>query len=162
MAALPLILTGLSTAVGVAGTIQSGNQQRQALEFEAQQAERQGDEALAVSQREAQARHRQGRILLSDQIAAGAASSGDTNDQSILDIQGLTARETNLNTRNAINSGLNQQRGFQDRANVARFDRRNVRTNTTLGVLGQGLQGASSIGKRFGSSFSNSSGNFFG
>lgn len=164
MGELALILSAVSTGAGILGGIQSGKQEQQALKFQEQQAKIQGDEALAVSQREAQARHRQGRILLSDQRAAGAASSGDTNDQSVLDIAGLTNREINLNTRNAINSGLNQQRGFEDRAKVARFDRRNVSRNTTLGVIGQGLQGASSLSKRFGGSFPKSrklSGSFF-
>lgn len=146
-------IAGLAgTAVSTAGTLATAGQQSAALEFEAKQRRQQAQEAEASAQRAAAARYREGRILASRQAAVAAATSGDTTEQSVINIMGNTARETELAAGTEMYKGLNQAKGFRDAAMVADTNARSSLVSGTLGAFGTALSGVSSMYSRFGQS----------
>lgn len=153
MAGLSTIATiaGLAgTALQFVGTIRQGQEAAARHEYEQKVQEQQADEARAASQRAAAARKREGDILLSRQRAAVAASGGSTADQSVLDIMGETAKESDLAVRTELFKGEQQGRGYDDAAIVSGIDAKNAVTSSYFSAAGGLFSGISSMYSRFG------------
>lgn len=75
------------------GSIESGRfarvkaeQQRVAMQFEAEEAEKQAGQVLAISQQQAREEQRQGRYVASRALAVAAASGGGVSDPTIVNL----------------------------------------------------------------------------
>lgn len=144
------ILGAVGTGIQVLGTIQAGNDANARAQYEAKQQEMQADEAVAASQRDAAAEHRQGQQLLSQQRAAIAGSGGSLTDPSVIDLMGDTAAEANLAARTRMYQGDQQARGYNDAAKASRISGRNARTASLISAAGGLFSGVSSMYSRFG------------
>ena len=90
--------------------------------------------------------------MASRQAAVAASTSGDTTEQSVINIMGNTARETELAAGTEMYRGLNQAKGYRDAAEVSRINASNAMTSGTLGAVGTAFGGISSMYSRFGQS----------
>lgn len=138
------------TALDFVGTIRQGQEAKQRHLYEQKVQEQQANEARAASQRAAAARKREGEYLLSRQRAAIAGSGGSTAEQSVLDIMGETAKETDLGVRTELFKGEQQGRGYDDAAIVSGIDARNSVTSSYFSAAGGLFNNVSSMYSRFG------------
>lgn len=144
-------LAGLAgTGLQIAGTLEQGQEEKRRFEYQAKVRKQQGDEAMASSQRDAQARNREVDLIMSRQRAAVAGAGGSTADQSVLDVMGDTAKEGNLGVRTELYKGDQQQRGYDDAATVARYDAAMAPRRAALSAAGTLFSGTSSMYSRFG------------
>lgn len=147
---LTAILGAIGTATSVVGTLAAGAQQKKRFEFEQKVAEQQADEASAASQRDAQARYREGRLIASQQRAQIAGSGGSVADQGVIDLMGDTQERVTLAAQTDIYKGEQQKRGFNDAAKIAGINAENSMSQAWLNAGGQLFSGISSMYSRFG------------
>lgn len=140
----------VGTGVSVAGTIAGGVQAANAADYQEKVAEQNEDEAHAASQREAEARRRQGRLIQSRQRAAIAAGGGSIAEPSVLDVMGDTAQAVDLAADTDIYRGENAARGYRDAANVARYQKGQALGASYLGAASDLFSGVSNMYARFG------------
>src|SRR5690242_13694746 len=150
MAVLGTIATIAGTALSVIGTISAGEQQSAAYKYQAQQDKIAADEAKASSQREAAAQTRQGEFIMSRQRAAIAAGGGNVGEPSVIDVIADTGKQADLAARTQLFKGVEQSRGYNDAATIARVNASNSMTNAYLGAAGSLFKGVSSMYDRFG------------
>lgn len=136
--------------VGVAGTLQQGREAKARYQYEQKVQAQQADEAEAASQRDALARNREGKFLLSQQRAAIAGSGGDLSDPSVIDLMGDTQERTALATQTEIYKGKQQAKGYNDAVKVAGINADNAMSAAYIGAGSQLLSGFSSMYSRFG------------
>lgn len=149
------------TALSMVGALKSGADQKASLNYQAQVREQQADESMAAGQRSAEAQYRQGRLLQSRQQAIAAATGGGA-DQSVLNMMGMTAMETQLAAQTEIYKAEQQSKGYTDAASVSRIDAKRAGTNGTLTALSSGFNGASTMYNRFArnSAYATNGGNY--
>lgn len=137
------------TIMSTLGAIQQGQEQKARFQYEQKVAEQQGREAEAASQRDAMARHREGRFLLSQQ-RAGIAATGSIGDDSVIDLMGDTQDQIVLAGDTEIYKGQQQKRGYQDAAAVAGFNAKNAMKAAYLNAGATLFDGVSTMYSRFG------------
>jgi hypothetical protein len=159
MPQLAPVLTAVSTIATIGGTIlsvsgamQQGKEEKARFQYEQKVAAQQADEAQAASQREAMARYREGRMLLSQQQAAIAGSGGSLSDPSVIDIMDDTKEQITLAAQTDIYRGDQQARGYNDAAEVADYDAQNAMRKARLNAMSNLFSGVSSMFDRFGQS----------
>lgn len=159
MPQLAPVLTAVSTIasiggtiLGVAGAVQQGKEEKARFQYEQKVAAQQADEAQAASQREAMARYREGRMMLSQQQAAIAGSGGSLSDPSVIDIMDDTKEQVTLAAQTDIYRGDQQARGYNDAAEVAGYDAQNAMRKARLNAMSNLFGGVSSMFSRFGQS----------
>lgn len=138
------------TIMSVAGTIQEGREQKARFQYDQRVAAQQADEATAASQRDAMARYREGRYLLSQQQAAIAGSGGNLTDPSVMDVMGDTTERVALAAQTDIYKGEQQARGYNDAAKVAGYNAESAMRAARIKAAGELFSGMSSILSRFG------------
>lgn len=137
------------TVLSAAGAYRQGQEQKVQAEYQAKVDERNADQATAAGQRRAAAEYRQGKFIRSRQQAIAAASGGGT-DASVIDMMTDVENETALNAQTIMSDAKNQSQGYLERANVSRVNGRNAARAGTLGAIGAGISGFSSMYERFG------------
>jgi len=119
MAAAPLILTGISTAVGVIGAIRQGRAAKRAHEYNASIATRNAniarDQATAEANRISRINH-----LRVGSIIAKIGGAGIRQEGSAIEVLGDIVTQGELDKQNAIYAGELRAIGFTDTANLER------------------------------------------
>ena len=150
MGFLTPVLGALGTVMSVAGTMEEGREQKARFQYDQKVAAQQADEATAASQRDAMARYREGRYLLSQQQAAIAGSGGNLTDPSVMDVMGDTTERVTLAAQTDIYKGEQQARGYNDAAKVAGYNAESAMRAARIKAAGELFSGMSSILSRFG------------
>lgn len=139
------------TIFSVMGAVQQGQEADARAKYEAKVQEQQADEAVASSQRDAMERYRQGQYLLSQQRAAIAGAGGNLDDPSVIKMMGDTAGETALSAETAMYRGEQQARGYNDAAEVSRYEGKAAKRASMFNAAGALFSGVTSMYDRFGS-----------
>ena len=150
MGFLTPVLGALGTVMSVAGTMEEGREQKARFQYDQKVAAQQADEATAASQRDAMARYREGKYLLSQQQAAIAGSGGNLTDPSVMDVMGDTTERVTLAAQTDIYKGEQQARGYNDAAKVAGYNAESAMRAARIKAAGELFSGMSSILSRFG------------
>lgn len=104
-----------------AGQEKGGDLQKQSSEFQAQQADQAGREALGVAQRTALDRREQIKVTLADLQAKAAASGGGADDPTIKAIARKIAERGEYEALGSMYAGESQKAGYEDVAKGLRF-----------------------------------------
>lgn len=147
---LPMILGLIGTGISTAGTLSAGAAEKARFEYEQKVADQKADESIAASQRDAEARHREGRFIASRQRAAVAASGGSVGEDSVLDIMADTASDVDLAARTEMYKGEQQARGYRDASKVAGVNANNAMKSAWINAGANLFSGVSSMYSRFG------------
>lgn len=153
MAALPAlaaVATIASAGLAAMGSLHEGRAKQAALNFEAQQHDRQAAEERAASQREALEKRHEGALAMSRQLAVAGASGAGVVNPSILDIYGETAQRGEYNAQTALYGGESRARGQMDEATAARFKGKAAHKGSLYEAGGHILSG---IGKTAGGNY---------
>ena len=92
-------------AIEAGGTLAQGNYQYEVAKAERKQLNRMASEELAVATRGAEAAAKEGRLLTSRGQAVAASSGGMATDDTVLNLIGDIAKETNVRTRGVLREG---------------------------------------------------------
>lgn len=150
MATLAVPLMIVSTAVSAFGSIAQGNQQKQAADAYASQLETEGGAAVALSQRAAAQRRREGRIAISDNTAQAAASGAGATDPTVAKIQGDIAGQAEYNALGELYQGKAKQASLQQEAANVRYSGSQAQKAGYWGAASSVLQGATSLYMNYG------------
>jgi hypothetical protein len=142
LAALALV----SAAIGAVGSIASGVAQKNAADYQAKQQEMQGNEDFAASQRDAEAKRRESKIVQSRQQALAAASGAGATDPTIVRLMTQTAGQGEYNAQTALYSGEQQKRGLYDAAKATRMSGNASLLGSFISGAGTLVKGVSSAG----------------
>lgn len=122
------ILGLVGSGVSAIGTIAGGNAaktasqyQNNAALFTAAQYEQKADESRAASQRTAEEKRLEGRLVQSSALARAAASGGSATDPTALHIGSEIAGRSEYLALTERYKGENQARGYEDAAMAARY-----------------------------------------
>jgi hypothetical protein len=152
MEAATLYLVG--TGIQAGAKVGAGMHALDASRFNAAALERQAAGERAAGQRTAFERRREADLVISRQIALGAASGAPTGP-SLLDIIGDTAARGEYQAQGEMYTAEARARNLQDRANIARWEGRNAFTGSILEAVGSIGIGAGRYGMNFGPSTTN-------
>jgi hypothetical protein len=146
VAAIPFIVMGVAAAVGAAASIQSGQQQKAASQFNATVQQQNADAAIAQGDAEAARRDRLARIALgSGQASIGA--SGLKPEGSPLDLMESNAAQLEIQTLQAkYDAGL-RARGYTVQSQLDTFTGDVAEQRGYMGAAQALLGGASSAYK---------------
>lgn len=142
---LGLVISGISTAVGIAGTISAGNTAEEIAQYEAQQLEIKANEARAVGQRKAEDATRDKNFVLSRQRSTAAKSGFGALDESVLQLMGDVEEEGTRQKLTDRAIGENRGRGFEDAATIRRVEGRAEKRAALFDATGQALKFGSSM-----------------
>ncbi len=145
---LSTALTAASLGLSALGAVSQASSARAAGTQQQTQLDAEAKEAVAVSQREALARRREGALLASRQRAIAAAQGGAA-DPSVLNLIGQTAAETERAAQSELVRGTTQATGLRYRGQVARQQSKAQARGAILGGFGSVLGGAASAYDRF-------------
>jgi hypothetical protein len=142
-------LSGLGAIVSAGGTVASGVAANNAAKFESEQMRIKAAEERAAAQREAQAKRREGDLVMSRQQALAAASGAGagTDAPTIVKLMTDTARDSEYNAQTAQYGGESRSRGLLDSAKARRASGRASLMGSVIGGFGQGAAG---LGRAFG------------
>lgn len=132
---LPLI----GAAVSGAGTVMSGVAANQAAKQEALQMEAKGREELAASQREADAKRREGQLVNSraQALAAASGAGAGMDAPTIVKLMSQTAGAAELNAQTDLFGGKSRKQGLFDAAANRRREGKASLLGSVLGGFGQ-------------------------
>lgn len=146
LAAIGPLLGAIGTGVSVVGTLAAGAAANDAAQSEAAQLEAKGKEDFAASQREAQDKRREGRLVNSRQQAIAAASGAGADTPTIVKLMTDVAGQSEYNAQTTMFGGLQRKKGMNDSANARRAEGSAALTGSVFDALGTGLSGASKFG----------------
>ncbi len=145
LAAAPLILSAVGTAVAVSSTIEEGKEAERITDRRAVIDERNAVAVREASVDEAEIRQERGRRILATQRSQAAAGGVRINVGSPL----VIAAETQANITQDIGFGLEAGRveslALRSGADIEREVGQNIRKQSRLSALGQGLKGFGTI-----------------
>ena len=139
-ALIPLLIA--STVVSAAGQISAGNQAEEQAEFEARMRERNAKATYAEGTRASYEQYRRGKIVMSNQRAAMAASGGVTDDPAAIETLGETGRDAKYNALATMYTYSSKAQGQQYQADLRRLEGRNAKNASRWRSLSTVLQGA--------------------
>lgn len=156
LAALPGLISGITATqalttigAGVSGlsAIAGGVAGDRAARQDAMNMEAQGAEELAASQRDAEQKRKEGRLMASRQQAVAAASGGGADDPTIVKLMTQTAADSEYSAQTAMYGGFSRQMGLK---NAARARRAEGKASLLGGVLGGFGTTAGGLAKAYG------------
>lgn len=115
-----LSMKGYGDAARAAKT--SGQRERVAKEFEAEQLDEQAGQAIAVSQRAALEQQRQGRLMASRALAVAAASGGGASDPTVVNLIAGADGEAAYRSAVALYEGEDRARKLRISAAASRYE----------------------------------------
>jgi hypothetical protein len=147
-------MSGIETALALAGTIASaagavagGISASNDAKAQADLAEMQANEARAVSQREADRKSREAKLIMSSQQAKAAASGGGARDPTVLQLMGDVGAEASYQERAALYEGETRGRGLEAQAAIDRMRARQAMLGGFIGAGSSVISGLSSWSK---------------
>jgi len=138
-------LATIATVISATSTVVGGAMQASAMRDEAAQLDAKGQEELAASQRKAEARREEGRLLTSRQQALAAASGAGAgvDAPSIMQLMGETSKQAEFNAQSELFGGESRKLGLKRAAD-------NKRREASATLLGSVLSGAGRLAGGFG------------
>lgn len=115
-------LAVIGSIVQAVGSIAGGIAANDAAQAEAAQLEERGQEEFAASQRDAQARREEGRLVNSRAQALGAASGAGADAPTIVRLMTDTAGQAELNAQSDQYGGRQRRAGMRDSARARRAE----------------------------------------
>ena len=106
MAGVGAILGLVSAGIGLAGTIAQGKFAEAQARNDQMQLNQMAAQERAVASRDAQAKNKEGSLLLSKQQAIAASSGGGATDPTVMELAGDIKKETNVQSRELMRQGL--------------------------------------------------------
>lgn len=157
-------LSVASALIDTWGSMESGRtarikaeQQRVLLQFEAEEAEKQAGQVLAVSQQQAREEQRQGRYVASRALAVAAASGGGVSDPTIVNLIAKGKGEATYKANVALYQGEAKARQLRLQALGGNLSgslamENGLRTDEQYNIAGAGaaLKGGASLYARYG------------
>jgi hypothetical protein len=157
MAGIGAIMGIASSAVGMMGSIAQAKAMNEQAKAESMQMGMMAAEEKAVASRDAQAKDKEGRLLLSRGQAVAAASGGGATDPTVLELAGDIGRETSVQKRELMRQGQEKARNLEYKATVGRWAAKQQGKMTILGGIGnmiggigEGLGGLASAFDKYG------------
>lgn len=138
-------LGAIGTGISAFGTVASGVAANRQAQQDALNMEAQGKEELAASQRDAQEKRREGRLLVSRQQAVAAASGGGADDPTIVKLMSQTAQNAEYNAQGAMYGGYSRRAGLFAGAKNRRAEGRASLLGGVLGGFGSAASGLSKV-----------------
>lgn len=136
MAALPLILLAVGTAVTVAGQIQSANAAKAAGDYNKRVGEMNANTAEQQAQIKAQIASRQAYIRQGAMVAGYADNGVDTSTGSPLEIMAASAADAERDRQNIIYNGEVQATSLRNGATLAGFQGESAQTSGYMSAAG--------------------------
>lgn len=143
LATIAAVATIGAAVVGTGATVYSAYQQVQQGEAIQKEAVRQaqvdeasGKQEYAASQREAELRRLEGRLIMSRQQAFAAASGGGADDPTILKIMSDTGANAELGAQSVMYQGAARQQDYLNAAQARRISGRNNYMGAVLSSVG--------------------------
>lgn len=146
---MALVSAGTALAaggIGAAGTIAQGNAQYSAARAEQKQLSRLATEELAVSTRSAAEKSKESKLLQSRGQTVAASSGGMATDNTVLEIMGGIARDSNVQVRDVLRTGQVKADDLLYRGKVGA---KNAETQRGLSRLAAGGQMVSAMSDAF-------------
>jgi hypothetical protein len=142
-------LAAVGALVSGFGTFAAGVAQKRAADQDALNMEAQGKEEVAASQREAEIKRREGRLINSraQAVAAASGAGAGTDAPTIVRLMSQTRGESEFNAQSSLYGGFSRKAGLKQGARARRAE---GRASLLGGVLGGFGQAASGLGKAFG------------
>lgn len=137
--------------IGAAGTIAQGNAAYEAAKNERVQMNRMASEELAVATRGAEAKSKEREGLMSRVQAVAASSGGKATDDSVLNILGEIAKDSNVQQRNILRTGQVKADDLMYRGKVGVNAARQNRSLSRWAAGGQMLSAAGDAFAKYGS-----------
>ena len=133
----------IGALVGAAGTVASGVAANRAAQQDALNMEAQGKEELAASQREADAKRREGRLVNSRaQLLAAASGAGAGDDApTIVKLMSETSGQAEYNAQTAMFGGYSRKDGMIQGAKARRSEGKSMLVGSVFSGLGQAASG---------------------
>lgn len=139
-------LAMIGSLISAGGSIVQGISANNAAKTEAAQMEERGKEDFAASQREAEDKRREGRIVNSRQQALAAASGAGADAPTIVKLMTDTAGQAEYNAQTSMFGGLQRKKGMNDSANARRAEGRAALVGSVFDAAGTALGGGSKFG----------------
>lgn len=128
----PLIGAG----IGAAGTIFQGVRANESAQMEAKQLKRQGEEELAVAQREANVKRREARIANSRNLAVAASSGAGASDPTVTQIMADTDAQGVYNALTEMYKGFQGRNEARMQAGVRKQEGRSALSGSLIDAAG--------------------------
>ena len=141
MAGIAPLLTVVGTGLSMVSRIQQGKYEQAAAELEARNAEAQGKEELAASQRTAQDKRREAKLAESRAIAIAAGSGAGVTNPTVIDILEETAGRGEYIAQTELYGGKSRKAGYYDKAAAARFRGKQAKTGSIFDAIATGVSG---------------------
>lgn len=129
-----------STAMSAAGSVQQGNAQQSAANFEAQQQLMQADSTQAMGYQQAKRIREQGRSTLGQANAALASSGVDVGTGTANDVRQRIGQNTETDALNTILSADNKATSLRQQAAMSVASGQAAQKAGQMGALGSALQ----------------------
>lgn len=145
---LPQLFMGLSavgTVVSGVGSLVSGQQQKDAADYQAAQYEQQAQESRAAGQRQAIEKRRQGEQVLSTLQARAAASGGGADDLTVQKLGENIAGRSEFQALTDQYTADNRAIGLQDKATATRMTGEAAQTGSYFRAAGTLIDGATGM-----------------
>lgn len=142
-AAAPMVLSGASTAVGMAGAISQGNSAQAAANYNANVQQQQATAAVAQAAED----ERRLRVQTKKQIGgirANIGASGITTEGSALDVLESSASNGELDALTVRHQGQMKAWGLQSSANMSLLEGQNAKRESEFASASYLLKGISS------------------
>lgn len=143
-------LAVIGSIVQAVGSIAGGIAANDAAQAEAAQLEERGQEEFAASQRDAQARREEGRLVNSRAQALGAASGAGADAPTIVRLMTNTAGQSELNAQSDLYGGRQRRAGMRDNARARRAEGNASLMGSFFDAAGTALGGGSRYGTQRG------------
>jgi len=151
MAAIPIVLAGVSAAVSAVGAVRSAQAQAGAANYNAELAQQNAQTATMQGQAAAEAQQRDAARRIGASLAAFGASGVQTDTGSPTDVMADSVRQATLDN---LTTQYNYKLRATGQLDQAGLDRANASNATQAGVLGatSALIGGASKGYYYGNS----------
>ena len=146
MAELAVIGSIIQGVGAIAGGVAANN----AAQEEARQMDERGREEFAASQREAQERRREGRVVNSRAQAVAAASGAGADAPTIVRLMSDTAGQAEYNAQSDTYGGRQRRAGLRDNARARRAEGQASLLGSFFDAAGSFAGGADKLGTRKG------------
>lgn len=149
LTAISLAASAVGTGISAIGTMMAGDAAKDAAQYEAQMAERQSNEARAIGQKKMLEKRKKTELAQSRLRATAAKSTGDTTDFGVMNLAQDIEERGEYAALTDFYSGENRARGFEDKANAARYKGKVAQQGSYLKTAGTLFDGIGSFAGQY-------------
>lgn len=142
-----LAITAVSTGIGAAGTIASGENAVAMGKYQQAEYQQQGETAEATGQRAMLEERRKTGLVQSTLQARAAGSGGSATAPSTLNLSGQIAKRGEYNALMDLSQGQNQQLGLEGQGDTAAYGGKIAQIGDTYSSIGTVAGGAGSFAR---------------